>query len=140
LIFYEREKDGKLDPQELSLHDRRRGLRYPPQVPRRPAGRANPDQIRIQKQKLNDANSQIAAKDARIKELEADNKRLEVAFLESEAENQFHQNYGESEWAIHPEEDFEGHWGRNRFRSEAREALEQILQQLKAEMPEVDWE
>ena len=65
-------------------------------------------------------------KDARIADQEAYIERLEAAFLESEAENQFHQNYGESEWAIHPEEDFEGHWGRNRFRSEAREALERI--------------
>ena len=52
--------------------------------------------------------------------------RLEAAFLESEAENQFHQDYGESDWEIHPDEEFDDHHGRNWYREEAREALERI--------------
>lgn len=54
-------------------------------------------------------------------------KKLGIAFIESEAENQYHQNYGESSWENHPDEDFEGHWGRNRFREEAKEKLREIL-------------
>ena len=63
--------------------------------------------------------------------------RLEAAFLESEAENQFHRDYGESDWEIHPDEEFDDHHGRNWYREEAREALERI-KELEAEVDGMD--
>ncbi len=67
--------------------------------------------------------------DARIKELEANNKRLEAAFLKSETERKFYTTINgmnsEFDWNGYPECPQNGihkEW----FRQQAREALERI--------------